>query len=60
MGNNSEKNALFCKSIRKKMKRISIVLFIALALGLLMASCGSSSTCPAYGETSKYQIETRY
>lgn len=42
------------------MKRISIVLFIALVLGLLLASCASSSTCPAYGETSKYQIETRY
>jgi hypothetical protein len=42
------------------MKRISIVLFIALALGLLMSACGSSTTCPAYGETSKYQIETRY
>lgn len=42
------------------MKKISIVLLIAFALGLLMASCGSSTTCPAYGETSKYQIETRY
>lgn len=42
------------------MKKIAIALLIALTAGLILSSCGSSSTCPAYGETSKYQIETRY
>ena len=42
------------------MKKTAIALLISLVLGIILASCGSSSTCPAYGETSKYQIETRY
>ena len=41
-------------------KKIAIALVIAVAAGLFLTSCGSSSSCPAYGETSKYQIETRY
>ena len=41
-------------------KRIAIALLITLVAGIVMSSCKSSSTCPAYGETSKYQIETRY
>lgn len=41
------------------MKKIAIVLLITLAVGLVMSSC-RSSLCAAYGETSKYQIETRY
>ena len=46
------------------MKKTAIVLLVTLALGLVMSSCKlfkkSGSFCPAYGETSKYQIETRY
>lgn len=42
------------------MKRIGIAILITFVLGVILSSCGSSSTCPAYGETSKYQIETRY
>lgn len=42
------------------MKKIAIALLIALVAGVIMTSCKSSSSCPAYGETSKYQIETRY
>lgn len=42
------------------MKKIAIVLFVALVAGIVMSSCGSNNACPAYGETSKYQIETRY
>lgn len=42
------------------MKKIAIALLVMLAMGFVLSSCRSSSTCPAYGETSKYQIETRY
>ncbi len=42
------------------MKKTAIALLIALVAGIVLSSCKSSSTCPAYGETSKYQIETRY
>ena len=41
-------------------KKIALALLIAFVAGLIMTSCKSSSTCPAYGETGKYQIETRY
>ena len=41
------------------MKRIAIVLLTVLVAAVLMSSCKSSS-CAAYGEMSKYQIETRY
>ena len=52
--------SLFCKSNFKKMKKIVIVLLIAFVAGIILSSCRSTGTCPAYGETSKYQIETRY
>lgn len=42
------------------MKKIVIAMLVSLVAGLILSSCGSSTTCPAYGETSKYQIETRY
>ena len=42
------------------MKRIGIAILILFVMGVILSSCASSSTCPAYGETSKYQIETRY
>jgi hypothetical protein len=44
------------------MKKTAIALLAVLFIGLIMSSCRSSrsSLCPAYGETSKYQIETRY
>lgn len=58
-GNNFGKNPLFCKIIPKQMKRIAIVLLTLLVASIAMSSCKSSS-CAAYGETSKYQIETRY
>ncbi len=41
------------------MKRIAIVLLTILVAAIAMSSCKSSS-CAAYGETGKYQIETRY
>ena len=42
------------------MKKTAIVLLIAFVAGIILCSCRSTGTCPAYGETSKYQIETRY
>jgi len=60
-GNFSEKNAFLCKSNLIKMKRrIAIALLIAFVSGIIMTSCGSNKTCPAYGESSKYVKETRY
>jgi len=42
------------------MKRLLIAI-VALGLFVLtMASCASSTDCPAYGETHKYQIEQKY
>ena len=60
-GNNSGKNALLCKSIFIAMKRkLAIALLIAFVSGIIMTSCGSNKSCPAYGESSKYVKETRY
>ncbi len=42
------------------MKKIAIVLLAVLFTGILMSSCKSTAPCAAYGETNKYQIETRY
>jgi len=59
--NFSEKNPLFCISNFIKMKRrIAIALLIAFVSGIIMTSCGSNKSCPAYGESSKYIKETRY
>jgi len=52
--------SLLCISNFKKMKKIAIVLLVTFVAGIIFSSCRSQGTCPAYGETSKYQIETRY
>jgi len=60
-GNFSEKNALLCKSNLISMKRkLVIALLIAFVSGIILTSCGSNKSCPAYGESSKYIKETRY
>jgi hypothetical protein len=42
------------------MKKI-ITVIIAIGLFVLaVTACTSSTDCPAYGETHKYQIEQRY
>lgn len=41
-------------------KKIAIALLIAFVSGVLMTACKSNSSCPAYGETHKFQKETRY
>ena len=52
--------SLLCKTNFKKMKKFAIVLLVTLVASIVLSSCRSQGTCPAYGETSKYQIETRY
>ena len=42
------------------MKRLLIAIIALGLFTLAMASCSSSTDCPAYGETHKYQIEQRY
>ena len=41
-------------------KKLAIALLIACVSGIIMTSCGSNKSCPAYGETHKYIKETRY
>jgi hypothetical protein len=60
-GNFSEKNTLLCKPNFIEMKRkVAIALLIAFVSGIIMTSCGSNKSCPAYGESQKYVKETRY
>jgi len=60
-GNFSEKNALLCKSNLISMKRkLVIALLIAFVSGIIMTSCGSNKSCPAYGESQNFVKETRY
>ncbi len=43
------------------MKKITVFLFAVLAVSMiLLTSCKSSTKCAAYGETQKFQRETRY
>ena len=41
-------------------KKIAIALLIAFVSGIIMTSCKSNASCPAYGESQKYIKETRY
>ena len=55
-----DKIPLFCIANSTEMKKIAIALLIALVSSIVLSSCRSTSSCPAYGETNKYQIETSY
>ncbi len=41
------------------MKKIVVVVLAIVTLGIVMSSCKSSESCPAYGEAKKFQIERR-
>ena len=41
-------------------RKLAIALLIAFVSGIIMASCSSNKSCPAYGESSKYVRETRF
>jgi hypothetical protein len=41
-------------------KKIAIALLIAFVSGIIMTSCGSNKSCPAYGESQRFIRETRY
>lgn len=42
------------------MKKIVIIILAVVTIGIIMASCKSTETCPAYGEAKKFQIEQRH
>jgi len=41
-------------------RKLVIALLIAFVSGIILTSCGSSKSCPAYGESQNYIKETRY
>ena len=41
-------------------RKIAIALLIAFVSGVVMSSCKSNQSCPAYGESHKFIKETRY
>jgi hypothetical protein len=60
-GNNFPKIPLFCSpNFIEMKKKIAIALLIAFVSGIIMTSCKSNASCPAYGESQKYIKETRY
>ena len=40
--------------------RLLKAMILITGLGVVLTSCGSNKTCPAYGESQKYIKETRY
>jgi hypothetical protein len=42
------------------MKKVMIAIVAIGLFALAVTSCKSTTDCPAYGETHKYQIEQRY
>jgi len=60
-GNNFPKIPLFCSpNFIEMKKKIAIALLIAFVSGIIMTSCKSNASCPAYGESQKFIKETRY
>ncbi len=41
------------------MKKIVVLVLAIVTLGIMMSSCKSTESCPAYGEAKKFQIERR-
>lgn len=44
----------------KTMKKIIGFFLLIAFLTIMISSCKSSQSCPAYGEAKKFQIERRY
>lgn len=42
------------------MKKLVVLVFAMLILGLALTSCGSSRSCPAYNTYDQYQMESMY
>lgn len=60
---NSIKNRFFAENISKyftAMKKIALIIMLALSLGMCFSSCSHKNSCPAYGETHLYQREGLY
>jgi hypothetical protein len=41
------------------MKKIVVLVLAIVTLGIVLSSCKSKESCPAYGEAKKFQIERR-
>lgn len=41
------------------MKKIAALLATVVILTILLSSCGTSEQCAAYGEASRYRVESR-
>ena len=41
------------------MKKIVVLVLLAISLAFIASSCKSVESCPAYGEAKKFQIERR-
>ncbi|MEZ5082850.1 MAG: hypothetical protein R2750_05310 [Bacteroidales bacterium] len=41
------------------MKKIVVLVLAIITLSIILSSCKSSESCPAYGEAKKFQIENR-
>jgi len=57
-----QSQAFIKKKLRKSMKKVSkasIILAIAIVIGIAFSSCKSTQQCPSYGEVQKYQKEVR-
>jgi|GEM_PF-1061564 len=61
---NPIKNRFFAKYFSNyyfmAMKKIVLIVLLALSLGMVMSSCSHKNSCPAYGETHLYQREGLY
>jgi hypothetical protein len=42
------------------MKKVIVLILAVITIGIMMYSCKSAESCPAYGEAKKFQIERRY
>ncbi|MFA8299229.1 MAG: hypothetical protein ACEPOV_03620 [Hyphomicrobiales bacterium] len=42
------------------MKKILLVIIVAMFAGIVISGCKSASKCPAYGEVYKYQRNPRH
>jgi uncharacterized protein YxeA len=42
------------------MKKIVVIVLAVITIGIIVSSCRSAESCPAYGEAKKFQIEQRH
>jgi hypothetical protein len=42
------------------MKKLVVILLAIFTTAIIMSSCRSAESCPAYGEAKKFQVEQKY